>query len=361
MSIAAPAGLVLGSFADADCARVEAIVDEVFRRKGREARVYGSDAVDLWRTAGHTVRGGKLVRPRLLIAAYRALTGVGHVPAEVVEAAAAVELLHYAFILHDDVIDGDTVRRGRPNLIGAIAAEAAPAARPDHRGSTAAILMGDLILSAAYQHLARLDVPHHVRVRVLDIVDHTIDETVAGEWADVSLAGGSGTAALREVLEMSANKTACYTFELPLRLAAALAGASIQTEDAIAEAGRHIGLAFQLEDDLLCAFGDPADHGKDPLSDLREGKQTPIIAYARSTRDWALIEPDVGRADLSPADADRVRSVLEQCGARRFVEDLRDDAIVQVRQLCGGRRPSIPGGAAGVLLDFAAHLEGRRS
>ena len=361
MSLAAPVARVSEAVATADVARVEAVIDEVFRVKMRGARAYGQEATDLWRTASETVRGGKLVRPRLLLAAYRELAGMPHTPRSVIQAAAAVELLHYAFILHDDVIDGDTVRRGRPNLIGAIAADAAPARRALHRGTTAAILMGDLVLSAAYQLLARLDVPERAPVRVFDVVDHTIDQTVAGEWADVTFAHGMEPPTLNAILEMSANKTACYTFELPLRLAAVLADAALPTENALATAGRYLGIAFQLDDDLLCAFGDPAEHGKDPLSDLREGKQTPIIAFARTTSEWRLITDRVGRSDLTPEEADRVREVLVACGAKDYVESLRDDAIAQVRRLCRRQRHIFPGAAGNVLLEFAAQLEGRRT
>lgn len=361
MSIVAPTSRTTSALPIHDDARVEAVVDEFFRRKFHAAQRYGPDTAHLWETAAQTVRGGKLVRPRLLMAAYRALAGTDSLPQAVIDAAAAVELLHYAFILHDDVIDGDTVRRGRLNLIGAIAAESAPAPRALHRGTTAAILMGDLVLSAAYQHLARLEVPAHIRTRVLDVIDHTIDQTVAGEWVDVALANGTATPALPSILEMSANKTACYTFELPLRLAASLADAPLATERALASAGRQLGLAFQLDDDLLCAFGHPDEHGKDPLSDLREGKQTPIIAHARTTRHWRLIDADVGRGDLTTADAARVRAVLIECGAKKFVEKLRDDAIAQVRQMCDGPSRVIPDQAARVLVAFVDDLDGRVS
>ena len=361
MSIVAPAARGMVAVDVDDATSVEAVIGELFLRKSRAAHAYGPHPAQLWNLAAQTVSGGKLVRPRLLLAAYRALSGSADVPQAVVDAAAAVELLHYAFVLHDDVIDGDTVRRGRPNLIGAMAARAPSHPRALHRGNTAAILMGDLVLSAAYQHLARLDVPAQTRARLLDAVDHTIDQTVAGEWVDVALADGFADPTLDVILEMSANKTACYTFELPLRLAAILADCTPQTERALATAGRHLGLAFQLDDDLLCAFGAPAEHGKDPLSDLREGKQTPIIAYARTTGEWELIARDVGRHDLSMKDAEQVRNVLISCGAKGFVERLRDASVGQVHRACGERRTGIPREAAQVLLAFANGLEGRRS
>jgi geranylgeranyl diphosphate synthase, type II len=346
---------------DADTELVAHAIDELFARKHRAAEAHGPDFSRLWRVAGDTVRGGKLVRPRLLLAAYKALAGSAEAPRVVVEAAAALELLHYSFLLHDDVIDGDTVRRGRLNLLGVMEQGAQSSARASHWASTAAILMGDLALSAAYQRFSRLDVTRDDHVRVLDLVDVTIDFTVAGELLDVAFGDGVTAPTLSSILDMEANKTACYTFEMPLRLAAILAGASTETEGALALAGRQLGLAFQLDDDLLCAFGDPRHHGKDPLSDFREGKQTAIIACARTTPQWPLIERELGRPDLSAAGARRIRSLLIDCGAKDRVEALRDAALAYVHSACADDPRLVPDAVVHVLRDFTSQLEGRRS
>lgn len=344
-----------------DVRYVSATIEGLFARKHRAAEAYGPDFSRLWRVASDTVTRGKLVRPRLFVAGYRALSGDSDAPRAVIEAAASIELLHYAFLLHDDVIDADTTRRGRPNLLGVMARDAASSPRGAHWGNTAAILMGDLALSAAYQGFARLDVPRSKHVRLLDVVDRTIDETVAGELVDVALADGITAPTLSSILDMEANKTACYTFEMPLRLAAILAGSSLDTERALALAGRQLGLAFQLDDDLLTAFGDPREHGKDPLSDFREGKQTAIIACARTTDHWPLIERNLGRPDLTSVQADEIRALLIECGAKDRVEALRDAALAYVHSACAGDTRLVPEEIVGVLRDFTAQLEGRRS
>jgi geranylgeranyl diphosphate synthase type II len=345
----------------ADYRAVSEAIDALFSRKHAAAEAYGPEFALLWRTASETVRGGKLVRPRLLVAAYCALSGERHAPPAIVEAAAAVELLHYAFLLHDDVIDSDSMRRGRPNLLGVMTHSAQELPRAAHWGTTSAILMGDLALSASYQSFARLDVERGELMRILDVVDHTIDETVAGELVDVALGDGVAEPTLAVILDMSANKTASYTFELPLRLAAILAGASSATETALALAGRQLGLAFQLDDDLLCAFGDPNEVGKDQLSDFREGKQTPLIASARTTPEWHLIEDLVGWHDLTEADAVRIREVLVSCGAKQRVEELRDAALAYVHEACDSDNRLVPEAIVAVLRDFTEQLEGRRS
>ena len=346
--------------ASADMVAVEAAIEAVFARKRVAARAYGAEAERLWAAASDTVRAGKGVRPRLLLAAFKAITGAPRASAAAIDAAAAVELLHYAFLLHDDVIDSDTMRRGRPNLLGAMARDIPHSPRSTHWGATAAILMGDLALSASYQAFARLDVPADARRRILDVLDATIDETVAGELLDVALSDGVRTPSLSAILDMAANKTATYTFELPLRVAAILAGASADTERALAKAGRQLGLAFQLDDDLLGVFGD-SSYGKDTRSDLMEGKQTALIAFARGTDEWSQIEPHFGRPDLTEADAFLVRELLIQCGAKEKVEALRDAALAYVFDACRSDPRLVPPAIADVLDGFARKLAGRRS
>jgi geranylgeranyl diphosphate synthase type II len=166
---------------------------------------------------------------------------------------------------------------------------------------------------------------------------------------------------LATILDMSACKTAAYTFELPLRAAAVLAGAGADVDSAVSTAGRHLGLAFQLQDDLLSTFGDPYRHGKDPFSDLREGKQTAIIAYARQTSAWRTVEASFGRSDLTHAEGTAVRELLARCGARTFVEDLIDDELRACRDVAADAGGAIPLRARQVLLDLIARLEGRRA
>ena len=124
--------------------------------------------------------------PSRLLTSFRGLGGVDAEPAYT--AAVAYELLHTAFLLHDDVIDGDTVRRGRPNVAGAFAAEAVTrGADPDRGrrwGEAGAILDGDLLLHAASSVLARVETDDRTRERLIDILDHGVFVTAAGELAD---------------------------------------------------------------------------------------------------------------------------------------------------------------------------------
>ncbi|UYG15825.1 polyprenyl synthetase family protein [Brachybacterium huguangmaarense] len=290
-------------------------------------RTHGPEAAELWDEAVAALAGGKRIRPRLLVETYDALAPEGAAPAPralALRVAATLEILHVALLLHDDVIDGDLTRRGRDNLIGSL--HRRTAARDDehslHRARSAAILVGDLLLALTHQSLARLPLATARRTSLLDLLDDALCETVAGEFLDVSLADGALDPDVSTVLEMTRSKTAAYSVELPLRWAAVLADADPATGWALARVGRHVGLAYQLQDDALSVFGDAACHGKDPFSDLREGKETAIIAYARTTGAWEGIRRHLGAPDLTEEQALTLQRLLVDCGARRHVEAL---------------------------------------
>ncbi|WP_157560119.1 polyprenyl synthetase family protein [Microbacterium sp. H83] len=346
-------------------------VEEVLRRRftvhTESAEMYGAEFASLWRAAAEHALGGKLVRPRLLLDIHQALAphAASGTTAAAVDVATHIELLHYAFLLHDDVIDGDLTRRRRPNLIGALAAASLGTTEEAslHWARSSAILMGDLLLSAAVLGFARADIPHEARVGLLDLIEQAIVETVAGEHTDVALSHGIVAPDLPTVLDMSVYKTATYSFSLPLRAAALLAGAPATAQAALHTVGRHLGLAYQLQDDLLCVFGDHRTHGKDAYSDLREGKETAIIAFARSTSAWTDIEPAFGSADLTLQAATEIRDRLRDCGAERFVAGLIDDQIQAMHALLGDaeRSGDITPDAARSILAAAARLEGRQA
>jgi len=301
--------------------------DQALRRMLEQGRARAAatdpDHVRLWDALTSATEGGKRFRPALVMAAHDALGGTCSAAAAMT--GAAVELLHTALVIHDDVIDGDDLRRGRPNVSGtfcayAVAAGATPG-EADALGRTAGILAGDLALVAAIRAVATCGASPDVTHRLLDLFDVAVHTTAAGEFADVRLSLSIGAASLPESLAMEEQKTSAYSFALPLQAGAVLAGADDRTVDRLGEAGRVLGIAFQLVDDLLGVFGDPARTGKSATSDLRAGKQTPLLAHARSTTEWERIQRYVGR-DLTDGELAEARRLLTTSGSRRFVEEL---------------------------------------
>ncbi len=159
--------------------RIEQALRHRFSERSAAAERYGSEFVGLWQAAEEHALGGKLIRPRLLLDLARALAPAPLTTDEMrsaIDVAAHVELLHFAFLLHDDVIDGDLMRRRRPNLIGALVAgrPAGPTEPALHWARSSAILLGDLLLSSAVLGFARAGVTDEARERLLGLLEETI-------------------------------------------------------------------------------------------------------------------------------------------------------------------------------------------
>ncbi|GAA1764780.1 polyprenyl synthetase family protein [Agromyces humatus] len=330
-------GTTLDHAVDGRVGVVAAYLDAFFDERIDRAASLGDDYGRLWSAARDAAAGGKRIRPALLLAASEAFARVG-VPnasqAAAVPLAAAFELLHTAFLMHDDVIDHDLVRRGVPNLGGRFAldgeARGLSTERAKEYGEASAILAGDLLISAAFRLVAGFEAPADVRHRLVSIVDECVFLAAAGEHDDVRQATGAAPGE-NDILTMIEHKTASYSFSAPLQAGAVIGGASPEAIDRLGEIGRHMGVVFQLRDDVLGVFGTASVTGKSVLGDLREGKETLLIAYARGHTAWERVSASFGQPGLDEPDAGRLRAAIEASGARarveRLIEARRDDAL----------------------------------
>ncbi|MBV0895382.1 polyprenyl synthetase family protein [Microbacterium sp. NC79] len=347
----------------------------LMQAKSTQAAAHGSHFAELWALTSQAAQGGKLLRPRLVLGVFdgfRATAATNTHPRETaIDLAAAVELLHFAFLLHDDLIDEDLTRRGVPNLAGSLVTSVASTqlqgsdpgdeTRRMHWARSSALLMGDLMLTLAHQVFARARVADPERSRMLDLLDTTVTETVAGEYIDVSLADAQITPTLPLVLDMTRMKTATYSFELPLRLGAIVAGAGALAEQRLGDVGRHLGIAFQLQDDLLSAFEQSERHGKDQFSDFREGKETALIACARLTNEWPLIERLMGPTNFSEESGRALQQLLHECGARDVIEAMVRDQIEIAENILTRDDHVIAPEVCQFLLALMARMVGRQS
>ena len=314
---------------------VLARLSEHFNSRVRSVASYGAHFEALWSALSTSTRGGKMLRPALVLAAHRALGAPR--PGAVVDVAAAFELLHTAFLIHDDVIDRDLTRRGAPNIGGVFRIRALDHGADDNAAhdwaDAAALLAGDLVLSHAQRFIALADLDPRTRRALLDLFDTAITASAAGELADVTNSLRLPDATLEHVIATEADKTAVYSFQAPLQAGALLADAPPALVEQLSRIGRELGIAFQLTDDLLGVFGDESDTGKSTTSDLREGKTTPLILHARTTTAWPLIAPLIGKRDLTDREADAARRRLEEAGSRDFVERLAQQHGARARTL----------------------------
>ena len=304
--------------------QVDAVLTRFFSLAKNRATPFGAQYVTLWERLEQNTVGGKRFRPRMVMCAYESLGGTDLDAAAYV--GAAFELLHTALIIHDDVIDHDFTRRGSPNLAGSYRDAAILNGREarvaEHSAVSAAVIAGDLALFNSYRMIDRTGVSDVTRTRLLEVMDDALFASAAGELIDVDFQMADEVPRVDDILTMERYKTAVYSFECPLQAGAILAGASEEVIATLGDFGREIGIAYQIVDDLLGVFGREEQTGKTTIGDLREGKRTVLVAYATSTRDWAGVSSLFGSPDLSEVQADRIREVLVECGARTFAEGL---------------------------------------
>jgi geranylgeranyl diphosphate synthase type I len=265
-------------------------------------------------TRAFTLRPAKRLRPALVLAGWSLARNDAPPPEWVWRFAAAVELLHTFLLVHDDVADRAELRRGGPPLHLRLGGG-------DPRGSDLAVVMGDHLFSRAVEAMLECDA-----VGVVGAVRYYLGVcrvTAAGQFLDLELSGAAlGGVTLFQTLKVAMLKTARYGFAAPLVVGARLGGADDRLTAALERAGRQIGLAFQLRDDLLGLFGTPEATGK-AASDWLEGKPTfPVIAaYTRAPRAVRRAMEDLWRDRASDASAHlRARELVEAHGGRAAAE-----------------------------------------
>ncbi|GAA1962773.1 polyprenyl synthetase family protein [Microbacterium aquimaris] len=345
---------------DARAATDEAIARSLARVKSR-ATAIGGEMAALGSAIERAADGGKRFRPALVVASFRAFGGGDAGALGVYDVAAAFELLHTAFVAHDDVIDHDTVRRGIPNIGGEFRERAldtgADGAGATLLGDAAGILAGDLLLHEAQRIIALSPAAEPVRRALLDQFDDAVYVSAGGELADVGNAVAADVADSASIFAAAYNKTAVYSFSAPLRAGALLAGAPPSAVERLGSAGGRIGLAFQLVDDLIGAFGTAAAAGKDEGVDLREAKRTPLIAYARESADWARVDAAVALAHTGPVAVRQAQRLLERSGAPQRLRSVIDDTLADALRQAGD--PALPTAAEHLLGDLAEQVKER--
>lgn len=264
-------------------------------------------------------RTGKGIRPVLCLLTSQALGGPWE---RALPAAAAIELTHNFSLIHDDVEDGDEVRRGRPTVWCAF-------------GQPQAINTGDGLFVVARLTLHRLvdrGIPRSTVQQAIEVFDRACLHLCQGQYLDLSFEDRLDVT-VSEYLDMVRGKTAA------LLMAAVHLGAMLASDDQALIAGyrrfaEHLGLAFQIRDDMLGIWGDPAVTGKSAASDiLRRKKSLPVVYALRQDRSGRMAELYRG-GDLRPEDVSGVLDILEEVGARDYARQLagehRDRALAEL-------------------------------
>ncbi|WP_327341629.1 polyprenyl synthetase family protein [Streptomyces europaeiscabiei] len=250
--------------------------------------------------------------------------GAGQPDSEaLVGAAGAIELVHAAAVVHDDLIDHSRTRHGRPTGHIALRKALTDHARPKAGARALAMLVGDLLMSMAGQMFTTSGLPGAFLSRARPLWAVLARELVAGECLEVLRTGAEPDPDAS--VKVIRYKTAKYTVEHPLQIGGLLAGAPPRLLQAYSDYGVPLGEAFQLRDDLLGLFGDPEQTGKDPADDLAGNRPTALMAHALTSATKAEhgeLRRLLGQANLSEQQVERVREIAHRTGAVTRVEDM---------------------------------------
>jgi geranylgeranyl diphosphate synthase type I len=308
-------------------ARVQAALDDFLAEQAERLAPLGDDAGRLLGEARASVSGGKRFRAAFCYWGFHAVAGTSYDDSEeeaLVRACASLELLHASALVHDDYMDASDTRRGRPATHRGFSAEhRADGWRgdPEQYGASAAILLGDLLLSWSDELLRRCGLPLDRVVAALDVFDRCRSEVITGQFLDVSVQA-RGVADVNAAMMVLRYKSAKYSVERPLHIGATLAGGREEQLRQLSAFGLPLGEAFQLRDDLLGVYGDPSATGKPAGDDLVEGKRTVLVALALDgapTHDAARLDAALGSA-LSADEVTELRGIIDASGAHRQVE-----------------------------------------
>jgi octaprenyl-diphosphate synthase len=280
--------------------------------------------------------GGKRLRPVILLLTSGAL---GYHEAHKYSTAAVVEFIHTATLLHDDVVDESTLRRGRPTA-------------NQNFGNPASVLVGDFLYSRAFQMMVQAG-----NMRVMQVLADATNIISEGEVQQLM---NMHDASLDEeaYLQVIRSKTAIL-FEASSRLAAILANASPDIEAACAEYGQALGTAFQVIDDVLDYEGNAAEMGKNLGDDLREGKATLplILAMQRGTSEQReLVQKAIETGSVDQLS--RVIAIVRETGA---LEGSRKAAMAEAQRAVNAAKQLPDGHYKDALIALASQLLERRN
>ncbi len=238
----------------------------ILQKIDEELKTYVDRDDKLYNASKHLLfAGGKRIRPYLTVITY--MLKKDNIE-EVLPAAAAVELIHNYTLIHDDIMDNDDTRRGKPTVHVVY-------------GEPMAILAGDLLYAKAFEAVSRIK-DNKKAHEVLKILSKACVEVCEGQAMDMKFESYYPT--MEEYLEMIRKKTGAL-LEASVEIGAVMADCNEEERDTLKEYAKRIGLTFQIQDDILDLIGDKNKIGKPVGSDIREGKKTIIVIHALKTLD----------------------------------------------------------------------------
>lgn len=319
---------------------VDSFLASYFARRAREVKKATPLAADLITDFADFISGGKRLRAGLVRLGYEVFGGKD--PEKVLPIAAATEVLHGAYLVHDDIIDSDLVRHNKPTIHARYEArlrhkmsqEKIKGNKALHYGESIGIMVGDIAFFEAIKLVFSSNLASGTK------------EKIAKELLDVAITTGFGEAldidlphrdifTEQDVLTIHNLKTAYYTYFGPLMYGAFAAGAPIQKILAVKEYALPLGLAFQLQDDILGMFGDEKTIGKSADSDIKQGKNTLLYVEALKiapSRDRAFLRRVWGNPQITVKELGEARRIIKDSGSMDYSVQMARDLVESAKR-----------------------------
>jgi len=267
----------------------------------------------------HNLRAAKRIRGSFVYYGYQ----LGK-PADdrIWNAAMGVELVHTALLMHDDVMDQDDVRRGKPTTHKFFEGD------DPHYGESIAYTLGDAVLTIGYELVLRSEFESDLVIKATEKLLRGVTNTAYGQAYDVSLEKMVDTWEEEDVIVLHKAKTAIYTYENPLYIGAILAGLGEDVLKILTDYSMDGGVAFQLQDDILGVYGDPEKTGKSANSDLLQGKVTLLILKTLSDGNEQQIEALKkvwGKRQANIEDIENAKKAIVDSGSLEYSRTISRD------------------------------------
>lgn len=287
----------------------QAFLKKFFARKKKEAEKIDPEIKRALEIFESYASGGKKIRGALTVLGYQ-MAGGGDLEA-VLPVSCGIELLHNFLLIHDDIIDKDALRRGKPTVHKQV-------------GDSKAIIVGDIGSFLGYELILSANFPREILVEAFSKLNDFVLKTGYGQMLDIDY-DQKKDISWEDIYNVRLYKTAYYTFVMPLSVGATLAKADSPTQKAIETYGVNVGIAFQIADDILGIFGDPKVTGKSNNSDIKEGKKTFLYAKAlelAGPADKKFLIKRYGTENLKVNEIEKIRSIFESSGSLEYSKKL---------------------------------------
>ena len=302
--------------------KADKFLDPFFKKKKALAKKIDPDLADILQVFQNYSKGGKKARGALTVLGYQA-SGGKNLNA-ILSISCAIELFHNFLLIHDDVIDKDTKRRGKPTVNAVYAKN-----RGEHYGNSKAIIIGDVGAFLAYELFLSSGFSKERTLEAVRKLNEFLLKTGYGQLLDLDY-DFKKEVTWGDILKVRTYKTAYYTIVMPLTIGAILAGARQRETLAIEKYGIPVGIAFQLADDALGIFGSTKKTGKSNLSDIREGKKTFLYAKAlelSSPPEKRFLKRWYGASGVGEKQAGKVRRIIVSTGSFDYSKKLAQDLV----------------------------------